>query len=311
MKLYAAPLQGFTESPWRAFHHKFYGGIDAYYTPFVRIEKGTFRNKDIRDLDGAVSADFHTVPQLLASTPAELSQLVELFATHGCKEADINMGCPFPLITGRHKGSGILPYPDEVKALLDELKHYPDFSFSVKMRLGWERCDEWKEILPLLNEACISRIVLHPRIGKQQYKGQVDMEQFETFYKECVHPLVYNGDLVSSMAMERMIQHFPKLEGLMIGRGLLENPALALEFLQGGTLNGKECSERLNAWHEALYRHYEEYLEGDIQILSKMKPFWEYLYPEGERKLRKAIHKANTISKYQTATRQFIDSLAR
>lgn len=40
MKLYASPLQGFTEAPWRNIHHELFGGIDAYYTPFVRVEKG-------------------------------------------------------------------------------------------------------------------------------------------------------------------------------------------------------------------------------------------------------------------------------
>ena len=48
MKLYAAPLQGFTEAPWRNLHQEVFGGIDAYYTPFVRMEKGEFRNKDVR-----------------------------------------------------------------------------------------------------------------------------------------------------------------------------------------------------------------------------------------------------------------------
>ena len=43
MKLYAAPLQGFTEAPWRNLHQEVFGGIDAYYTPFVRMEKGEFR----------------------------------------------------------------------------------------------------------------------------------------------------------------------------------------------------------------------------------------------------------------------------
>ena len=47
MKLYAAPLQGFTEAPWRNFHEEVFGGIDAYYTPFVRIERGGFRNRDM------------------------------------------------------------------------------------------------------------------------------------------------------------------------------------------------------------------------------------------------------------------------
>lgn len=48
--IYAAPLQGFTETAWRNAHEQSFGGIDAYYTPFIRLEKGTIRNKDKRDV---------------------------------------------------------------------------------------------------------------------------------------------------------------------------------------------------------------------------------------------------------------------
>ena len=143
MKLYAAPLQGFTEAPWRNFHEEVFGGIDAYYTPFVRIERGGFRNRDVRDIAPENNTVSHVVPQLIASTPVELERLAALFTEKGYKEADFNMGCPFPLVARKHKGSGILPYPAEVEALLKELTHYPELSFSVKMRLGWESADEW------------------------------------------------------------------------------------------------------------------------------------------------------------------------
>ena len=150
MKLYAAPLQGFTEAPWRNLHQEVFGGIDAYYTPFVRMEKGEFRNKDVREIASGNNTVSRLIPQLIASTPAELERLAGLFIEKGYKEADINMGCPFPLMTGKHKGSGILPYPAEVEALLKELVHYPELGFSVKMRLGWECADEWRPLLPLL-----------------------------------------------------------------------------------------------------------------------------------------------------------------
>ena len=154
MKLYAAPLQGFTEAPWRNFHEEVFGGIDAYYTPFVRIERGGFRNRDVRDIAPENNTVSRVVPQLIASTPVELERLAALFTEKGYKEADFNMGCPFPLVARKHKGSGILPYPAEVEALLKELTHYPELSFSVKMRLGWESADEWRPLLPLLNAPC-------------------------------------------------------------------------------------------------------------------------------------------------------------
>ncbi len=255
MKLYAAPLQGFTEAPWRNLHQEVFGGIDAYYTPFVRMEKGEFRNKDVREIASENNTVSRLIPQLIASTPAELERLAGLFIEKGYKEADINMGCPFPLMTGKHKGSGILPYPAEVEALLKELVHYPELGFSVKMRLGWECADEWRPLLPLLNAAPLRRIVLHPRIGKQQYKGEVDLAAFTAFYEECAHPLVY-------------------------------------------------MHEKVKALHARLLQYYEAHLQGEAQLLSKMKPYWEYLLPDADRKIKKAIKKATTMDKYLTAVNQ-------
>ena len=233
MKLYASPLQGFTEAPWRNIHHELFGGIDAYYTPFVRVEKGEFRNKDIRDIEKENNKVTCLIPQLIASTPAELEKLVGLFLERGYREADINMGCPFPLLTMRHKGSGILPYPSEVKVLLNELAHYPEMKFSVKMRLGWEYYDEWRQVLPLLNAVPLTRIILHPRIGRQQYKGMVYKKELRLFAEMCQHSLVYNGDLHTPDDIRRIEEEYPDLDGVMIGRGLLANPALAMEYREG------------------------------------------------------------------------------
>ena len=204
--LYAAPLQGFTELAWRNAHAQVFGGIDAYYTPFVRLEKGEIRNKDKRELLPAGNTVSRLIPQIVAAEPDEFRILVEQISGWGYREIDLNMGCPFPLIVNRRKGSGILPFPDKVAALLHEMETFPEIRFSVKMRLGWERTDEWQEILPLLNESCVRQITLHPRIGRQQYKGTVDREAFTAFYESCRLPLVYNGDLRTQEEMQELLQ---------------------------------------------------------------------------------------------------------
>lgn len=108
---------------------------------------------------------------------------------------DINLGCPFPLLAKRHNGSGILPYPEEVKALLSIVTRYPQISFSVKMRLGWEQPDECLALAPILNDLPLHQITMHPRLGKQGYKGEVDLQGFSAFREVCRLPLVYNGDI--------------------------------------------------------------------------------------------------------------------
>lgn len=138
LPIHFAPLQGYTEAFYRNAHAAVFGGIATYYTPFVRIEKESFRNKDIREIDSANNHVPHLVPQLIAPSAEKAETILSLFIEKGYGEADINLGCPFPILAKRHNGSGILPYPEEVKTLLGIVVKYPQIRFSVKMRLGWE-----------------------------------------------------------------------------------------------------------------------------------------------------------------------------
>lgn len=89
--IHFAPLQGYTDSVYREAHTRVFGGVDTYYTPFVRIEKGGFRNKDLKDIACDRNRQVHVVPQLIASTPDEFRSIVRLFQENGYREADINL----------------------------------------------------------------------------------------------------------------------------------------------------------------------------------------------------------------------------
>lgn len=305
MKIYSAPLQGFTEAPWRTAHQAVFGGVDAYYAPFVRLEKEGIRKKDRRDLSGAANDSIRLIPQLIAATPDEMKSLIDFIAGLGWHEIDINLGCPFPPIALRHRGSGILPYPDEAAALLRVVAEYPDLQFSVKMRPGYVSSDEWKALLPMLNETRLERIVMHPRIGKLQYKGIPDQEVFAEFYEAVKHPLVYNGDLHTTDEIDSIIGMFPDLEGIMLGRGLLARPSLASEYQSGETLSDQELYAKVLEMHNRLLTHYSEALEGgEAQLLNKMKTLWEYLLPDLDKKVHKMIRKSTSMQKYLSAINQ-------
>lgn len=300
--IHFAPLQGYTEAPYRNFHATAFGGVDTYHTPFVRLEKGEFRRKELRDIDPSNNTVPHLVPQLIASTPDEMKRIADRFVEHGYREIDINMGCPFPLIAGKHKGSGILPYPGEADALLKCIHQYPDIRFSIKMRLGWETKEENLQLLPMLNALPLSHITLHPRLGRQQYKGSVDMDGFSKFYENCTLPIIYNGDIETVEDIQRITSQYPGLSGLMIGRGLLANPALALEYKEGKSISLEDKIKRLKELHEGVFEYYKKQIEGgDAQLLNKMKTFWEYLYPEADKKLKKNIQKSSRLSAYEQA----------
>ena len=228
--LHFAPLQGYTEAPYRDAHATVFGGIDTYYTPFVRIERGEFRRKDTRDIEPGNNHVEHLVPQLIASKIEKAETILALFIEKGYGEVSINLGCPFPILAKRHNGSGMLPYPEEVKALLAMVEQHPEIRFSVKMRLGWESPEECLALAPLLNALPLEHVALHARLGKQQYKGEVDLDAFAAFAEVCQKPLIYNGDLLTVEDIQRIEKRFPQLAGIMIGRGLLANPALAMEY---------------------------------------------------------------------------------
>lgn len=303
LPIHFAPLQGYTDAIYRSAHARIFGGVASYYTPFVRLEHGDFRRKDVRELDADNNRGVNLTPQLIASTPEKILRILALFIEKGYKNVDINLGCPFPTLAKRHNGAGLLPYPDEVKALLmAAFEAHPDIRFSVKMRLGWEDANECMALLPLLNSLPLSHITMHPRLGKQQYKGEVDLEAFQRFYAECEKPLIYNGDLLTLDDIDTISNRFPRLSGLMIGRGLLANPALAIEYQQGAPLSPKEKIEKIRLLHADVFSQYGNLLEGgDLQLLTKMRTFWEYLLPDGDRKAKKVIHKTSKLSNYQAA----------
>ena len=303
LPIHFAPLQGYTDAIYRSAHARIFGGIASYYTPFVRLEHGDFRRKDVRELDADNNRGVNLTPQLIASTPEKILRILALFIEKGYKNVDINLGCPFPTLAKRHNGAGLLPYPDEVKALLmAAFEAHPEIQFSVKMRLGWEDANECMALLPLLNSLPLSHITMHPRLGKQQYKGEVDLEAFQRFYAECEKPLIYNGDLLTLDDIDTISNRFPRLSGLMIGRGLLANPALAIEYQQGAPLSLKEKIEKIRLLHADVFSQYGNLLEGgDLQLLTKMRTFWEYLLPDGDRKAKKVIHKTSKLSNYQAA----------
>ena len=298
MKIYSAPLQGYTEAVWRNLHSSVFGGVDTYYTPFLRYERNEIRSKDIRDVERKNNQVSSLVPQIIASSPEEMQPLLQLIRAEGYDRVDINMGCSFILQAKRKRGAGILPYPDMVSALMQEVSKNKDIKFSVKMRLGWESKDEWRELMPILNDAPLCSVTMHSRIGVEQYKKSVDVETFAEFYNESKHPVIYNGDILTLSDIKQIEERFPNVEGVMLGRGLLANPTLAVEYKEGREFTNQEKATLIRTMHDKMYEELSPRLLGNTQFLSKMKPYWEYLLPDMIKKEKKAILKSSTIEKY-------------
>ncbi len=298
-----APLQGYSDYIFRNAFIKYFGGIDVYYTPFIRMERGGFRRRDLRDIDPGLNKGIELVPQILPGSHDEFCRLAEMLYEKGYRRADVNMGCPFPLIAGKRKGAGMLPYPRLVEEMLRAVKEFPAIRFSLKMRLGWEDDQECLALVDIINDFSLDHVTLHARTGKQQYKGPVHPDAFAAFYESVKHPLFYNGDVLTLDCINRILKMFPALKGIALGRGLLANPWLAVQFKQQEINVQKNSKAVLAAFHQELFAAYADILQGEMQLLNKMQSLWEYFLPATDRKLLKMIKKSNRISQYAEAVK--------
>ena len=302
MNISFAPLQGYTDAAYRRFHNHVYGDcIDFYYTPFIHLHNGEPRHRDIRDIEPGNNQGINIVPQIICRDANEFHTLVNAVIATSHTHIDINMGCPFPPQSRKGRGSGLLVHPDAVSEIATAIDQYPQLTFSIKMRLGLDNPQQAIDLLPIFNQARLTHITMHPRIGTQQYKGTVDMQSFARFMAKCEKPVIYNGDITTPEQIDIITEQYPNLHGIMIGRGLLARPSLALEYKQGITLGQEEQIERVLELHTLLYEHYNAVLQGDAQLLTKIKTFWDHLELLIGHKPHKAIKKATSIAKYNAA----------
>ncbi len=301
MDFHFAPVQGHTDAAYRRLHAEAYGRECSYYSPFIRLEKDSIRPRDIKDIASENNSGIDLTPQIIFKDSRELRSLVGLIKKEGFRAIDLNMGCPFPLQTARGRGAATvanIPLAEDVAAVVAE---NPEISFSVKMRLGMSDSHEWRPLLDILNHTSLRHIALHPRTASQQYKGELNLDEFKAFLDSSSNPVVYNGEIKTPADIGRIVESLPGIGGIMIGRGLLGRPSLVREWIDGGEWPREKRIEAMLAFHKKLMAHYSEILCGDSQVISKISPFWEYAESEIGRKAWKALKKASNIAKYHSA----------
>lgn len=228
--LILAPMQGLTELLFRrAFARCYPDAFDCAVSPFLPLTVGNPRDtaKLLADVwpEANVGA-MPLVPQILGRNIEEFVTLANRLNDLGYSEVNWNIGCPMRRIAAKRRGSGILPYPDEVRRVLDGVVPRIRPALSVKMRLGYYDDSEIDALIPVLNGYPLASVAIHPRIGKQMYNGQVRIDRFADVLTQIRHRVVYNGDIVSVADYSRIRTRFPEVRDVMIGRGALYNPQL-------------------------------------------------------------------------------------
>ena len=312
MHIYFAPLEGITTYPYRNLHHKYFGGVEKYFTPFLAPgpEQG-MSVKEMRDVLPENNAGVPVVPQILTNRAGDFLLASKKLSEMGYREINLNLGCPSGTVTAKKKGSGFLLYPDDLDRFFDEVfsdaaVRNGEFLVSVKTRIGKNEVEEWPELMQVYNRYPIHELTVHPRIQKEFYKGTPHLDVFTDILKESRNPVVYNGDLFTVEKVKEFREKFPTVGTVMIGRGLIRNPALAEMILHEETELEADILPRIREFHDALFEHYRETMSGDRNLLFRMKDLWSYMLAEvpDSEKLAKKIRKSQHVPEYLAAVEE-------
>lgn len=310
MELYFAPMEGVTGPQFRRAHHKYFSGVDQYYLPFISPTRDhIFTPRELRNVGPQANEGIPVVPQLLTKSGEDFIWAAKELGNMGYREVNLNLGCPSGTVVAKGKGAGMLADPSALDGFLETIfsADLGGVAISVKTRLGLELPEEFQALAEVFARYPISLLILHPRVREDYYKVPVREEEFEKALPQIHCPLCYNGALVSAEDCARTEKKFPMLQGLMMGQGLIADPALARKA-RGGLPAGRE---ELRAFHDELYQGYLRDFSSEKNTVFHMKELWSYFFRlfEGGEKLFKQIKKAQNGRSYESAVDQIFRTL--
>jgi len=309
IKIFSSPLQGYTDFRFRNAFQRYFGGVDQYIAPYIRLSvEMAIKPATERDIIPANNQSLNLIPQILTKDADEFIFVAGYVKKLGYGELNWNLGCPYPMVAKRGMGSGLMSMPDKIDEILSKVFDGTDIHVSVKMRLGYESPDEILRVLSVLEKYKLASIIIHPRIGKQLYKGDVDLDAFERCVGQTNHTIFYNGDITSVGNFRKLKNRFPAINHWMIGRGLIADPFLPSMIKTDTNVYPENRNEVFSSFHDTLFSSYEEALSGSRHILLKMYYFWEYFiqsFPDSHKGLKK-IKKCQNIKTYREVVKQII-----
>ncbi len=306
--LILAPMRGITTMHYRRAFVRHFQGLDIEMAPFIStVGAERINPKLLKDVLPENNSGLPLIPQLIGNKADDFVQMSIALHDLGYDEINWNMGCPHKPIRKKRRGSGLLPYPDTVDALLDQVCDRSPCKISVKVRLGVSDPSELMTLIPVLNQYPLSEVIIHPRTAEQMYGGSVDLDAFEEAFHALEHPVCYNGDINDLAFYQTVAKRFPAINRYMLGRGLLANPFLC-EIIKSGTPTPENAIERIVAFHEDVLSSYEALLEGDHPVLGKMKEFGTYqtIHLSNGRKMFKKLKKTQRLAPYKAIAAEFL-----
>lgn len=304
-----APLRGITDAIFRTTYAEYFSGIDWAVAPFLSTTKGPrIKPGYLKELLPENNPQMPIMPQIMSKTADYFLLLANALQDLGYETVNWNLGCPYPMVAKKGRGSGLLPHPDIIDSFLERVSLFLPDRLSIKLRLGRHHREEISALLPIFNRYPLKEIIIHPRTGVQMYTGSPDLDAFERCLAMSEHPVVYNGDITCCHGFDTLQSRFKSIDTWMIGRGAVSDPFLPNQ-IKGYVPDLSERNTVFLQFHHRLFARYNQKLFGSSHLLNRMKGLWGYFakaFNDGI-KLRKKINKTQNPQHYSEVIARFFD----
>lgn len=238
MTLLLAPMEGLLDATLRDVLTRT-GGLDRCVSEFIRVTNTLLPDRVFLRVvpellqGGRTLAGVPVRPQLLGSDPVCLADNAARLATLGPPGIDLNFGCPAKTVNNSRGGAVLLDEPELVGRIVAAVRravpeHVP---VSAKMRLGFNDDRVAEDCAQAIAEAGADELVIHARTKAHGYRPPAYWERIAQV-REAVPalrrmPVIANGE-IWSVADARRCREVTGCDALMIGRGMVSDPGLAL-----------------------------------------------------------------------------------
>jgi tRNA-dihydrouridine synthase B len=291
-----APLASITDIVFRKLLDEI-GYVGFMVTEMISAEG--LRRHQTKTLDMIRPGDFKTPQfiQLFASEPGPFVNAIKFVEneTEFCG-VDINLGCPAYKVIKKNAGAALLKNPQQIAAIMQEIKKNTRLPITVKIRLGFTEVNVF-EIVKILEEEGADAITVHFRLQADRYSQKAKWH-YAPLIKEKIKNSVFigNGDIRTAADAKEKLKI---VDGVMIGRGAVISPLIFPEIANVNT-------EKLNLnW---LYKRLLELMEAHYAPkfrLPRIKAYTRFLLSNREhsKKKRQQIYTSKT---FQEAKEHFL-----
>lgn len=244
MQIALAPMEGLVDEILRDLLTRV-GGIDWCVTEFVRVSDRLLPETHFRKLAPEMDRGWRTragTPmrlQLLGSDPLCLAENAAFACELGAPVIDLNFGCPAKTVNKSRGGAVLLKEPELLHAIVREVRravpeHIP---VTAKMRLGYDSPDGALDCARALVDGGAEQVVVHARTKVDGYKPPAHWEWVARVQEAVRVPVYANGE-IWTVEDWRRCREISGVEDVMLGRGLVSRPDLALQI--AATRAGRE-----------------------------------------------------------------------